>query len=407
MVLGTPRYMAPEQADGRIKDIGPATDVYALGAILYELLTGQPAFPGKDPRETLRQVSSLDPPPRVLQRQVPPELEAVCLKCLQKKPQDRYAAAAELSVELRHWLKGEPTRARPPSRLHRCWRMVRRHSLLSGSAAAILLATIVGLAAWHYLDPERPVQQLEDQLARKEPITLLDEKGRLRWSRWALRQGILEEAGVPPKVFALRSGAGAGITLLELIRDPQLDRFRYSAEVLHREGERMGGVGIYFNHTEQVTDQAKQMAFAVFSFNDQRSLPGVPPVKVPGTSVVFYLHAHHEKTAQDGNGQPRRVTDDMSGPPLHQMTVPPAGLTRKTIPWRKLAVEVRPESITCFWEGMLLAVVTRERILNVSATVLQKRLTFHPVYPPRGGLGLAVSGGEAFYRNLKIEPLPE
>src|SRR5262249_34390240 len=109
MVIGTASYMAPEQARGDLQAIGPATDVYALGAILYEMLTGRPPFLGKQPQVVLHQVLNEEPtPPSHLQHDVPAELEAICLKCLEKDPAQRYASAAALADDIDHFHKGEP-----------------------------------------------------------------------------------------------------------------------------------------------------------------------------------------------------------------------------------------------------------------------------------------------------------
>jgi serine/threonine-protein kinase len=115
-VVGTPLYMAPEQAEGRMKDIGPATDVYALGAVLYECLTGRPPFQGPTVMETLQRIRAWEPvPPRSLNRQADADIERVCLRCLQKSPRSRYATALELAEDLHRYLDGKPVQGRKSS----------------------------------------------------------------------------------------------------------------------------------------------------------------------------------------------------------------------------------------------------------------------------------------------------
>jgi serine/threonine protein kinase len=138
VVLGTPCYMAPEQAYGQAQEVGPAADIYALGAILYELLTGRPPFQGQSMTETLDLVRTHEPvPPRLAQATVPPDLETVCLKCLEKEPEKRYASAAALADDLGRWLHGERIRARPPSFLERLRRFLRRHFVFGGRAVVM------------------------------------------------------------------------------------------------------------------------------------------------------------------------------------------------------------------------------------------------------------------------------
>jgi hypothetical protein len=143
MVLGSPRYMAPEQAAGRTHLIGRSTDVYALGAILYELLTGRPPFAAATARETLALVQHTDPvPPSKFRPGLPRDLETICLVCLEKVPAERYATADALADDLRRYLAHEPIRARPAPAWERARKWARRRPTLAVSlalnAAAIL-----------------------------------------------------------------------------------------------------------------------------------------------------------------------------------------------------------------------------------------------------------------------------
>jgi WD40 repeat protein len=156
-ILGTPSYMAPEQAAGQGREVGPATDVYALGAVLYELLTGRPPFRAETPLATAQQVVADEPlPPSRLQAGVPRDLETVCLKCLHKGPQKRYASAEALADDLRRFLHHEPIRARPASPWERGVKWARRRPAAAALLAVSLLAllTLAGAAAWFtaYLD---------------------------------------------------------------------------------------------------------------------------------------------------------------------------------------------------------------------------------------------------------------
>ena len=171
-IMGTPSYMAPEQASGKVKEIGPACDVYALGAILYECLTGRPPFKAALPLDTMMQVIRAEPvSPRQLNAGIPVDLETICLKCLQKEPVRRYVSAEALAADLRRFRGGEPILARPVGRIERTAKWVRRNP-----AVATLLATVAvlllagagagwGLVAWALGEASRADDAAADALA--------------------------------------------------------------------------------------------------------------------------------------------------------------------------------------------------------------------------------------------------
>jgi serine/threonine protein kinase/tetratricopeptide (TPR) repeat protein len=146
-LVGTLRYMSPEQAQGGREPVDQRSDIYSLGVTLYELLTLAPAFEGTEQHELLRQIATEEPrPPRRLNKSIPAELETIVLKAMEKDPADRYATAQELAGDLDRFLKDEPIRAKRPSLVQWSRKWARRHRPVVWSAAAALLVTLVGLA---------------------------------------------------------------------------------------------------------------------------------------------------------------------------------------------------------------------------------------------------------------------
>src|SRR6266513_1211168 len=157
-VLGTPSYMAPEQAGANNFEVTSATDVYGLGAVFYQLLTGQPPFAGGTTYETIRLLLEKEPrPPRLLNPKVDRDLSTICLKCLEKDPQRRYSSALALAEDLQRWLKHEPIRARRTGLFGRGKKWVRRNPTSALLAASLLaLAAVVGWNIWKSELTSRP-----------------------------------------------------------------------------------------------------------------------------------------------------------------------------------------------------------------------------------------------------------
>jgi WD40 repeat protein len=211
-ILGTPSYIAPEQARGESTAVGPATDVYALGAILYECLTGHPPFTAPTPLETLQQVLHSDPvSPRRLQPVVPRDLETVCLKCLAKDPRKRYASADALAADLQRFLLGQPVRARPVGLLERSLKWAKRRPGVAALLVAMIATVSLGFAlvTWKWREAllARQEQAQQRQAYQRLAMSVLVDQGIDLCERGEIPRGLLQlghclnrHAGVDPQL---------------------------------------------------------------------------------------------------------------------------------------------------------------------------------------------------------------
>ena len=238
-ILGTPSYMAPEQAGGKNREIGPAVDIYALGAILYEMLVGRPPFKAGNPIDTVRQVIEQEPvPPRQLEPRVPYDLETICLKCLEKDPARRFPTAAALADDLRRFVDGDPIHARPTPAWERAWKWGKRRPAIVALLALIpvAIASVVLFVLWHNvslrgqldraLTEERNARQREQEARQENHLSLLRQEG----------QKLFDSARV---AVAARDWATARVDLekaLATIGDaPNLEKVKQPAQALLKE----------------------------------------------------------------------------------------------------------------------------------------------------------------------------
>ncbi len=231
-VLGTPAYMPPEQAAGKLDEVGAAADVYSLGATLYFLLTGRPPFQAATVHDTLRQVLDNEPvPPRKLDPSIPRDLETICLKALSKEPPRRYATAGDFAADLEHWLHEEPIVARRVGRIERTWKWCKRKPVIAGLSATVALILALGsIVLWERLNAAH-ARGLVDSLIASEPAQVPRLVGELEnYSYWAhplLRRTLDAAAGntqtTRPVLHARMALASEDASLADKLIDDLLD----------------------------------------------------------------------------------------------------------------------------------------------------------------------------------------
>jgi serine/threonine protein kinase len=405
-VLGTPGYMPPEQARGE-RDLTPAADVYSLGATLYALLIGKPPFAGRNFHDTLQHVLNDDPPrPRAKRPDLPRDLEAVCLKCLEKDPTRRYATAQALADDLARWQLGESTIARPQTLPQRALRQVRRRWRPAVIASALIGGTLLVVAAVtsliaRYRDP---LFTIDSALRRGEKITLIGETRPPKWQRWAIGTGTLSDPTSPRsfQVFCPNTG------LLELVPATHQDKFRLSAEFRHEESTQASSyVGVYVARVSgkpnagASADRAITIAFRDDLIRHQ-----------PGFALGDPLEIHDRLIL----GTPT-VPLQLSGGAIGVLWIKEEKAEDR--PWRKVVIQVDPSGIQVWFHrapnepARAVRWISNATIESQSTRQREWLAADHPdvtldniSYQRTGGSGLFIHNARAYFRNVVIEPLP-
>jgi serine/threonine-protein kinase len=421
-IMGTAPYMAPEQAEGRSRHVTAATDVYALGAILYECLTRQPPFQASTTEETLQLVRFKEPkPPSRIRPEMSKALEDICLKCLEKKPSWRHRSAAELADRLQSYLDGKE---RPKHWYQRAGWAIRRHA---GTAACVAIGFILAATVWggiYWRDPARAAERIEAQLEANKAVTLIEDTGGPKYGRWVMGQEFSQLNADRHAPFAIHSD---NLALYDLVRDPKLKRFRIRAQAQHNrdlQTDGIGYVGIYVARTGYASQGGISQHAVLFQFNDivddrnsyDKAVRNVPlPLRwkrpqANSTSLRAMLFADF---------RPLESLSDCLASTAAELFEPagiePGGTFAGK--WRNLRMDVTPEQISAYWEDTPAGTLTAEQLGPKSRARIEQlrdqindpegafRNGFDLEYTPQGSVGLCVFGGTASFRRVVLEPL--
>jgi serine/threonine-protein kinase len=413
-VFGTPSYMAPELAAGRSKQATPAVDIYSLGATLFALLTGRPPFYGETKLEIIHKVLQEEPPSvRQHRTDVPRALEAICQKCLHKRPEQRYATAELLAQDLESFLAGRPTLARPPRLPARVGHWLKRRPVVLLLGLVLILGVTVPTVAaivgqrndWEQqpsgeVDPNQAVLALQQDMADGKTVTLVGAENKLGWHRWR---------GTPGSRRDPQPGAGIAfesqtLCLLELLPDPGVEQFSLSALVRHEwpVDKNTAEVGIFFGANSVETPAGPTLVFNGLLFNDLCKLDvNYPPALRNGNPLQLSFLGRQGSEAA-GNFVPLR-----RGGTLFQFRPDLQGQGKGV--WRSLKLEVRQDKIGVFWDGKQVAApstavfrknaVQEMRVqwpgMNLRAEDLRLR----------GGIGVFLQEALATFKQVQVKAL--
>lgn len=373
VVMGTPAYMSPEQASGQSHDVGPTADVWALGVILYECLTGRQPFRGETRNAILDQVRQGEPIPlRAIREEIPAELEMVCLYCLEKDPGRRCATAAELADELDRFLVGTPIQVRPPSRARRWLRRLNPYRTILPAVIVLALCAVIAWMVWRE-DPLSPaVRRLTQQLAAGQRVILVESNGPPRWVKTLWGRGQLNQH--QRGTFLVETWSPC---VLELLPRIPCKRYRVRGEIAVTRGTRgVAGLVVSLDDRGRRAENRPPCLAAVFEEPER----GVQGMARPGEARLELRHYSGEE------GQAAADSRVLVRVPLQPPPERSSGLI-----WHNLELDVDSESVTFR--------LNEQGIGRVAVGQIAEMFERH------GGVGLISANCSATFRRVVVEPL--
>ncbi len=346
------------------------------------------------------------------------ELEAICLKCLEKSPGRRYSTASKLAADLHAFLEGKAAKVQPVRGLRRLGRGICRWPRLSVFCGFGLFAGLAAILVWYFAFSDRPLRQMQAHLSKNEAVEPIGAKGKPLYWRWWVGGDKATTGLESDGSFAVH---GWPLTLVELLPTIDCSHYLIRAEVRHLNGVVYGDVGLFFAGDIHHAGNVPVLSFLHVSFNDRHDMALVDadrraqlPPAVRKLAPVQKANRVSIDSHYYANGKDEPILDFRSNHVQPELFKPSGNDLKEGI-WRKITVEVSPSKVRVYWEGGSLvgqlALASIEKVDGKSLAIQRKQKPDNPAlvepFPrlnPRGCMGLYVFGSSASFRNVRIEP---